>query len=276
MASATLPGRDADAPGPARDRLVRLAALDRLAGAALAAFFALPVLALVVRAVADTWRAPAVLPQRLGTRGLEVAFSGQAAEAFGNSLAVGVAVTLVALAIGWPAARVLGERRLRRPGLVFLCLAMPLLVPSYATGTGLTEWFLRLGLADTLPGLGLAHLVVVLPYVVVVLLSGFGPRVAELEEMGRSMGLGPVARWRLVTLPSVRPTLAAATFLGFLVSWSEYGSSLAVGGGRPMLPVVLLPFVRNDPEVAAALALLFLAPAVAALVATTRAARSPL
>ncbi len=276
MASATLPGREADAPGPARDRLVRLAALDRLAGAALAAFFALPVLALVVRAVADTWRAPAVLPQRLGTRGLEVAFSGQAAEAFGNSLAVGVAVTLVALAIGWPAARVLGERRLRRPGLVFLCLAMPLLVPSYATGTGLTEWFLRLGLADTLPGLGLAHLVVVLPYVVVVLLSGFGPRVAELEEMGRSMGLGPVARWRLVTLPSVRPTLAAAAFLGFLVSWSEYGSSLAVGGGRPMLPVVLLPFVRNDPEVAAALALLFLAPAVAALVATTRAARSPL
>jgi putative spermidine/putrescine transport system permease protein len=242
----------------------------------LAGLFALPLGALVVRAFADVWRAPAIVPQRFGTRGLEVAFSGEALTAFGNSLAVGVGVTLVALLLGWPAARVLGERRLRRPGLVFLLLAMPLLVPSYATGTGLTEWFLRLDLADTLTGLGLAHLVVVLPYVIVVLLSGFGPRVRELEEMGRSVGLGPLARWRLVTLPAVAPTLAAASFLGFLVSWSEYGSSLAVGGGRAMLPVVLLPFVRNDPEVAAALALLFLAPAVLALVATTRAARSPL
>ena len=262
-------------PGGPFGRRGRLSA-TALGCAALAALFALPLLALVVRAFANAWRAPALLPQEYGTRGLKVAFSGRALEAFGNSLAVGVGVTLAALVIGWPAARVLGERRLRRPGLVFLCLAMPLLVPSYATGTGLTEWFLRLNLADTLPGLGLAHLVVVLPYCVVVLLSGFGPRVAELEEMGRTMGLGPLARFRLVTLPAVGPTLAAAAFLGFLVSWSEYGSSLAVGGGRPMLPVVLLPFVRNDPQVAAALALLFLAPAIAALVVTTRAARSPL
>jgi putative spermidine/putrescine transport system permease protein len=247
-----------------------------LAGLGLAALFALPLTALVVRAVADAWRAPAIVPQRLGTRGLEAAFSGQAWAAFGNSLAVAVTVTAVALALGWPAARALGERRVRRTGPVLLCLAMPLLVPSYATGTGLTEWFLRLGLADTLPGLALAHLVVVLPYVIIVLLGAFGPRVAELEEMGRTMGLAPLARFQQITLPAVRPTLAAAAFLGFLVSWSEYGASLAVGGGRPMLPVVLLPFVRSDPEVAAALSLLFLAPAVAALVAATRAARSPL
>ena len=79
-----------------------------------------------------------------------------------------------------------------------------------------------------------------------------------------------------MTLPAVRPSLAAAMLLGFLVSWSEYGSSLAVGGGRPMLPLVLLPFVRSDPQVASALSLLFLAPAVAALVLAARAARSPL
>ncbi|MFN2521606.1 MAG: ABC transporter permease, partial [Candidatus Limnocylindria bacterium] len=60
------------------------------------------------------------------------------------------------------------------------------------------------------------------------------------------------------------------------VSWSEYGTSLVVGGGRAMLPVVLLPFVRSDPQVAAALALLFLAPAVGALALAARAARSPL
>ena len=248
----------------------------RVAGIALAAFFALPLGVLGVRAFADAWRAPALIPQDFGLRGMREAFSGIALDAFANSLIVAVVVTTLALALGWPAARVLGERRLRRPGIVFLLLAMPLLVPSYATGQGLTEWFLRLGLADTIPGLVLAHLVLVLPYVIVILLSAFGPRVTVLEEMGRSQGLSPAQRWRWVTLPAVAPTLAAASFLGFLISWSEYGSSLAVGGGRAMLPIVLLPFVRNDPQVAAALSLLFLAPAVAALALSARAARSPL
>ncbi len=249
----------------------------RALGVVIAAAFAIPLLALVVRAFADEWRAPAVIPQRLGLRGVDVAFDGTSApEALANSLAVAVATTAVALLAGWPAARVLGERRLRRPALVFVLLAMPLLVPPYATGSGLLEWLIRLDLSDTLAGLVLAHLVVVLPYVIVVLMSGFGPRVTELEEMARTAGASPLRRLAWVTVPAVRPALAGAALIGFLVSWSQYGSSLAVGAGRPMLPVVMLPFIGPDPQVAAVLALLFLAPAVLALVLAARAARSPL
>lgn len=239
--------------------------------------FAAPLAALVVRALADEWRAPALVPQAIGTRGIEIAFGGgTASTALATSLLVACASTLLAFALGWPAARVLGERRLRRPGLVFVLLAMPLLVPPYAIGSGLTEWFLRLGLAGTVFGLVLAHLVVVLPYVLVVLLSGFGSRLTELEEMAQTFGAGRVARFTWVTVPSIRPTIAAALLLGFLVSWSQYGSSLAVGAGTPTLPLVMLPFVHTDPQVAAAFALLFLAPAVIALLVAARLARSPL
>jgi putative spermidine/putrescine transport system permease protein len=248
--------------------------LGRAVAAAVGVVFAAPLVVLLVQAAADQWRAPALLPQRLGTRGLQVAVGGVAGSALVNSLVVAVAATAAALLLGWPAARVLGDRRLRRPTAVLVLLAMPLLVPAYATGTGLAEWFLRLGLAGRL-GLVLAHLTMVLPYVVLVLASGFGERLADLEEMAATTGLGPVRRLALVTLPAVRPTLAAAGLLGFLVSWSQYGLSLAVGGGLPMLPIVLLPFVGTDPEVAAALSLLFLAPAVAALTVAARAARRP-
>lgn len=245
--------------------------------ALVAALFAAPLVALIVRAVADEWRAPSLLPQAIGARGFDVAFGGGAAgAALVTSLVVAGATTTVALAVGWPAARVLGERRLRRPAVVFVVLAMPLLVPPYATGSGLTEWFIRLGLAGTLPGLMLAHLVVVLPYVVVVLLSGFGSRLHELEEMARTFGAGRVARFAWVTVPSIRPNVAAAALVGFLVSWSQYGSSLAVGAGRPLLPLLLVPFVGTDPQVAATLALLFLAPAVIAVAVAARLSRSPL
>jgi putative spermidine/putrescine transport system permease protein len=247
----------------------------RAVAAAAGVAFAAPLVALPLQAVADQWRAPALLPQRLGTRGLQVAVSGEAGDALRNSLEVAAAATALALLLGWPAARVIGDRRLRHPTPVLMLLAMPLLVPAYATGTGLAEWFLRLGLAGGTLGLVLAHLTVVLPYVVLVLTSGFGERLAELEEMAATAGLGPARRLALVTLPAVRPTLAAASLLGFLVSFSQYGLSLAVGGGLPMLPIVLLPFVGTDPQVAAALSLLFLAPAVAALALAARATRRP-
>jgi putative spermidine/putrescine transport system permease protein len=61
------------------------------------------------------------------------------------------------------------------------------------------------------------------------------------------------------------PVLAVAALLGFLVSWSQYGLSLAVGGGTPMLPLLLVPFVGPDPQVAAVLSLVFLAPAMLAV-----------
>ena len=61
------------------------------------------------------------------------------------------------------------------------------------------------------------------------------------------------------------PVIAVAALLGFLVSWSQYGLSLAVGGGTPMLPLLLVPFVSSDPQVASVLALVFLAPAIAAV-----------
>ncbi len=242
----------------------------------LGALIAVPLLALVLRAFADVWRAPALVPQQLGLRGLRVAFSGDTGAAFGNSLAVALATVTIALMLAWPAARVLGERRLRHPAPVFLLLAMPLLVPSYVVGTGLTEWFIRLGLDGTLLAVVAAHLPFVLPYVTIVLLSGFGPRLTEIEEMAKVSGISPLRRLAWVTLPAAAPTVTAAALLGFLVSWSDYGASLAVGAGRPMLPVVLLPFIGPDPQVAAALALLFLAPAILALVATVRAGRQPL
>ncbi len=248
----------------------------QLAGIALGTLIAAPLLALVVRAFADVWRAPALVPQRFGLRGVQIAFSGDAGTAFGNSLVVALVTVTIALVLGWPAARVLGERRLRHPAPVFLLLAMPLLVPSYAVGTGLTEWFIRIGLDGTVLAVVAAHLTFVLPYVTIVLLSGFGPRLTEIEEMASVSGIPPLRRLAWVTAPAAAPTVAAAALLGFLVSWSDYGSSLAVGAGRPMLPVVLLPFIGADPQVAATLALLFLGPAVLALVATVRAGRQPL
>ncbi len=233
-----------------------------------------PLLILPVRALADVWRAPAVWPQQLGTRGIEALTSPatNAGPAVVNSLVVALATTVIAVVLAWPAARALATRR-RGRGALLVVLAAPLLVPQFAVGTGMATWFLRWGLADSVPALVAAHLVYVLPYVVLLLLPGFSPRVVALEEAATVLGAPRAQRLRTVTLPAVAPALAVASLLGFVVSWSQYGTSLAVGGGRPLLPLVLLPFVGQDGQIAAALALVFLVPPLIAALIAARWAR---
>jgi putative spermidine/putrescine transport system permease protein len=231
-----------------------------------------PLLVLPLQAVADVWRSPALLPQRFGARGLDVLVSAgtRVPEAVTVSLVVALVATVVALLLGWPAARALAAapRAVRLPLLA--ALAVPLLVPPFATGTGLVAWFLQLGLSDRVTGLVAAHLVYVLPYTLLILTPAFDADLRRLEEAAATAGAGRLTRLRLVSLPATVRPLTVAGLLGFLVSWSQYGTSLAVGGGTLTLPVVLLPFVGHDPQVAAALSLVFLLPPLVVLVAARR------
>jgi putative spermidine/putrescine transport system permease protein len=231
-----------------------------------------PLLILPLRAVADVWRAPALLPQRFGTRGVDWLTSpgARVAEAAATSLVVALIATAIGLVLAWPAARALSRLERRPRTALLVALAAPLLVPPFATGTGMATWFLRLGLADHLAGLVAAHLVYVLPYAVLVLATAFDDGLRRLEEVARTAGASAAARLRLVTLPAVARLLTVAALLGFLVSWSQYGTSLAVGGGQLTLPVVLLPFVDRDPQLAATLSLVFLVPPLMALAAVHR------
>lgn len=248
-----------------------------LAAALIPLVFAAPLVVLAVEAFADSWRAPDLVPADLGFRGFEIAFGRSiVGEALLNSLEIAIATTALCLVIGWPAARALAARGFAGRRWILLLLALPLLMPPYLAGFGLTEWFIRLGIDGTLFGIVLAHVTFALPYAIVVLVAGFGRELVRLEEMARASGATPLETLRWVTLPSLRPVVAVASLLAFLVSWSQYGTTLAIGGGRPTLPIVMLPFVISDPQVAAALALVFLAPCVIALFAATRLGREVL
>lgn len=227
-------------------------------GIAAALWALVPLGTIALQSVARQWTGRALLPQRIDGRGYRLAFDDPlVGSAIGNSLAVAVLCVVVAVAIGWPAARALaadGRRSLQ------VAMLVPLLIPPLAVGQGLAPWFLRFGIADSLGALVLAHLVTVLPYVILALTAGFGPQVVEAERAATALGAGAKRRLIDITIPAVRGHLGLAMALGFTVSWSQYGTSLVVGGGIPMLPVLLVPFVRSDPQVAAVLDLIVLVP----------------
>ncbi len=237
----------------------------RLTLAAIAAFALLAPAGLALRALADEWRAPALLPQRLGWRGIDAIASDPALRgAVLTSLTAATIVMVLAFPLAWPAARAIAARTSRTAPLVTV-LALPLLVPGYAVGSGIAAWLIRLGLPGGLPAIVIAHLPFVLAYEILVLAPALDGRVARLEEAAAVLGADPPRRLAFVTLPSVSGAVASALFVGFTVSLTQYGSTLAVGAGTATLPILLVPFAQSDPQIAAALSLLLLLPALIAI-----------
>ena len=115
---------------------------------------------------------------------------------------------------------------------------------------GLHGLFLRLGLTGSIPGVILAHLIPVLPYMTLIMAAVFARFDPRFEAQARSLGATPFQTFRTVTLPAILPGLLIAGLFAFLVSWSQYLLTFAIGGGRVQtLPLLLFSFAsagRND------------------------------
>lgn len=258
---------------------MRAERLRLLAGLALALALVLPLLPLALWSVAHGWRFPDLLPQAWSLRAWGVALSDEVLGSLGLTLGIAAATTALAALVGVPAGRALGLHDFPGKRAVFLLLLVPAVLPGIALVLGLHDLFLRLGLTGSIHGVVLAHLVPVLPYMVVVMASVFAGFDTRIEAQARSLGAGPVRCFLQVTLPAVLPALLTGALFAFLVSWSQYLLTLAIGGGRVQtLPLVLYAYVaagRND--VAGAIAVLYALPGMLLLLCLVGriAARAP-
>jgi putative spermidine/putrescine transport system permease protein len=245
-----------------------------LAGFVLAVLLVLPVLPLVVWSFAHGWRFPDLVPQAWSGKAWTFAFSPASGvlHSFAVTTLIAAATTVLAALVGIPAGRALGLHRFRGKSLVTLLLLAPALLPGLAVVFGLHGLFLRIGLTGTLTGVILAHLIPVLPYMTLIMAAVFSRFDPDFESQARSLGASPFQTFRFVTLPAIVPGLMTAALFAFLVSWSQYLLTLAIGGGRVQtLPLLLFSFAsagRND--ITGAIALLYILPGLVILALTAR------
>ncbi|QZY30132.1 ABC transporter permease [Nocardioides coralli] len=223
------------------------------AGMALTVWFLLPLVPLLLWAVADTWDAPARLPQDWGGRGLELALAEGGVAASGRSVLLGLVVAGIATPLGAAAARALALRTAPLPRLVSVLLFLPVALPLFAVVLGIDVTLLRLRVPG-LVGIVLVLVVVALPYTTYLMRVAYGAYDSAFEDEARTLGAAPRAvRWR-VRRPLLAPGLAGAAFLAFLVGWSDYLVTLLVGGGRlvtlPLLVAATASGTGNEPTVA--------------------------
>ena len=250
------------------------ASLRSLLGLVLAGWLVLPFLPLVVWSFAHGWRFPDLLPADWSGKAWTYALSPASGvlESFALTTLIAAATTLLAALVGIPAGRALGLQRFRGRTLVTLLLLAPAILPGIAVVFGLHALFLRAGLTGSVTGVILAHLIPVLPYMTLIMAAVFARFDPAFEAQARSLGATPFQTFRTVTLPAILPGLLTAALFSFLVSWSQYLLTLAIGGGRVQtLPLLLFSFAsagRND--ITAAIALLYILPGVLILLVTAR------
>lgn len=234
----------------------------------------LPLLPLLIWSFSHRWYFPALLPTEWSLRAWSYIFSAnsQVLPALGNSLLVATAVTFISIIIGLPAGRVMGLYKFRGKTLVWFLLLAPTIVPVLAVAMGIHVAFIRYGLADTILGVVLVHLVPVLPYMVLILAGVFTNFNTDYEAQARTLGANTRQVFYHVTLPAIYPGMIVGALFAFIISWSQYILTLLIGGGQVItLPVLLFSFANSgDNAVTAALSIVFIAPAILFLILTTR------
>jgi len=169
------------------------------------------------------------------------------------SLKLSMTVTLIAIVVAglcaFLGAVAISRFRFRgRLQLVLVVLAIQMIPPEalfVSQYKMLDEW----GMFDTVAGLGLLYIAMILPFTLW-MLRGFVDGVPlELEEAAMVDGCGRIRAFFTITFPLLAPGLVASSVYGFLQAWNEFTLAVVVmSPDNRTLPLWLrgLSDVSND------------------------------
>ena len=147
---------------------------------------------------------------------------GAVCEAFGNSIIIGIAATVIATALGTMIAIALVRYRFRARGAISLLLFLPMATPEVVLGAGLAAQFLAVGVAKDMTTIILAHTMFCISFVVVTVKARVASLDPALEEAGRDLYGSPSQVFWRVTFPLLLPGIVAAALLSFALSFDDF------------------------------------------------------
>jgi molybdate transport system permease protein len=247
------------------ERVPIAAALVAALGAAL---FILPLLGLL-------WRAPwGALADAL--------LEPEALMAMRLSLVCSLAATAVSIVLGLPLAWVQARGSFPGRSLLRALTLLPVVLPPVVGGVALLSVFGRRGLLGqfldplgirlpfTTAGAILAETFVAMPFFVLSMEGVLGNLDRRLEDAARTLGATRWTVFRRITVPLVRPSVAAGAALAWARALGEFGATITFAGNFPgrtqTIPLAVYVELESRPEAGIALSLVLLAVSLTILV----------
>ena len=204
-----------------------------------------------------------VLPLKEFTVKWYVALADQPAllKALGNSFKVAIPVAIVSTTLATIAAKAMTRYRLPGRGLAIGFILLPMVMPGIIMAVGLLVLAIAVGMPLSLWTIGVAHVVVAVPFSMLVVMARLEGFDKNLEESALDLGEnGWMTFWR-VTFPLILPGVGASLLLTFTSSFDEFLFAFFLGGNQVTLPVYMwtqVRFPQTLPTVLALGALIFM------------------
>ena len=163
-----------------------------------------------------------------------------------TSAKVAALSSLIAVFLGLLAAIVFVRRHVFGKSVASALLLSPLVVPYIALAIGLLVFFSQapetfpLGMRTVVMG----HVVVSIPYTILILVPRFERLDVRIEEAARDLGAGAFQTFRLITLPLILPALLSAFIVAFVLSFDEIIIASFVAGDVTTFPLYLFSQLR--------------------------------
>lgn len=207
------------------------------------------------------WSWPHLLPENLSLRGIEELFGGYsgALQTLGSSVLLSFTVAVLAVIIGTMTARALVFYEFPGKSAIQFGTILPIIIPSTVFAMGIHVLFIKIGLADTILGVIIVHLICALPYTIKIMTDITAAFGQKLEEQAAVLGATPAQVMTTVTLPALIPGLVSSACMAYIISFSQYFLTLIIGGGNvKTFSLVMVPYLQNgDRTIASAYSLVF-------------------
>jgi len=162
-----------------------------------------------------------------------------------QSLIAASATTVLSLLIGLPGAYALARAQFRGRRLLEALSLAPMLVPVVVLGLGMYMHLAALKMVNGMPGLVLAHTVLVIPFMLVAIASGLRHLDPTMETVAMMMGASRLRIFIEVVLPQIRPSVLVGALFAFLISFDEVIVAYFITGpDTATLPVKMYSAIR--------------------------------
>jgi len=145
-----------------------------------------------------------------------------------NSAIISSAATLIAIAIGVPAAYGFSRFNFRHKSTVAFWILSQRMIPPVAFVYPIYLMIMTLGLLDNLGGLMIPYVFMLLPFIIWMMISFFDAIPTELEEAFMVDGYSRFQAFVKVILPLTLPGLVASALFSVVLTWNEFLIALFV------------------------------------------------
>ncbi len=191
----------------------------------------------------------------------ELPSNGPLVSAVANSISVALLTAFIGSIVGTMAAFVLVRGGLRFPNGARIVVTLPIMFPGVLIGMGLLIFLagilkIRLGLGTVVAG----HLVLTVPFVVLIVAARLQDFDRRLEWAAADLGASPARTLRHILLPLISPAILAGALLSITLSIDEFVVTFFTVGPQLTLPIYIYTQVKIGvtPEVNAVATLMLI------------------